>query len=528
MAVDRPASEAELDAALERVVVSGDSTRLALVLSFAQFSGTPLSDKAKSQLGPLLGSADRGMRMRALALTARTRDADLLKQFVATGWEAADCDPKNGYHELWYGSRCLLVAAEMGLVGTAEAVGRMGVSFYGFAAAMNDEGVKAVADRVDAAFHRAIGVNDIPRFPLVEQPVTAEEGQAPPMLSLVDEPVSGDIQQAFRRLEEADEAFQQRQRRSWQAFDRFVEQITLADARIILDDFSWGGFDAIVASNPALADGWKRSLLAAQDRVFSALHAFATGLARAIAPTDPDGAGQLFDRIATQKPFVNRVIGASGIPAEAVAAWSRASIPEVRKRCFARLDGAMNDAQIAAEVLAAYNAGSQEFLKEYVDARLSAGEPASTARALLVCGFSDVNDYASATLQRFESCVGFVGDAYHAATYAYRRNEWSRHWYREMKAATSPEEFWRCSVLFTKIVDGRFDLREGQCGSPGEAFSRFFSVIEDRVSSRVKKWQSARQSKLFRPRDPGSDLHGGPVRSIEVGLSRHSWIRIIR
>jgi hypothetical protein len=230
---------------------------------------------------------------------------------------------------------------------------------------------------------------------------------------------------------------------------------------------------------------------------FRAMHAFATGLARAIAPTDPGGAAQLFERITAQKPFVNRVIGVSSIPAEAVAAWSRASVPEVRTRCFARLDGAMNDAQIAAEVLAAHQAGSQEFVKEYVDARLSIGEPASTARALLVCGFSDVNDHASGTLQKFDGCVGFIGDAHQAATYSYRRNEWSRHWYRKMKAAASPEEFWRCSVLFAKIVDGRFDLWERDYGSPGEAFLRFFRTIQDGVDSRVKKWQSARQSKLF-------------------------------
>jgi hypothetical protein len=116
---------------------------------------------------------------------------------------------------------------------------------------------------------------------------------------------------------------------------------------------------------------------------------------------------------------------------------------------------------------------------------------------LLVCGFSDVNDHASRTLQRFEGCVGFVGDAYQAATYAYRRNEWSRHWYREMRAATSSEEFWSYSVLFAKIVDGRFDLWLGNCGPPGQVFSRFFATIEDGVDSRVKKWQSARQSKLF-------------------------------
>jgi hypothetical protein len=491
-----PASEAEVDAALERASSSGESNRLATVMSFVQFSGTPISSAAKSRLGSWFSSADRGMRMRAMALAARTRDADLLRQFLATGWEAANCDVKTGYHELWYGSRCLLVAADLGMVGAAEAVGRMGANFYGFAAQLNDEGVKAVADRVDVAFHRAIGVNGIPQFPLVQQPITAEEGQEPPLLSLVDQP-AGDIRQAFEILGEDDEAFQQRQKRSWQAFDRFVERITRADARIILDDFSWGGFDAILAWDPALSDGWKRSLLAAQDEVFRAMHAFATGLARAIAPTDPAGAAQLFARTASQRPFVNRVIGVSGIPAEAVAAWSRASIPEVRDLCFARVDGAANDSMIAAEVLAAHEAGAQAFVREYVDSRLALGEPAKTARALLVCGFSDANDHVSRTLQRFEGCEGFIGQAQHAAAYAYRRNDWARHWYREMKAATSREEFWRYAVLFVKIVDGRFDLWKGDCGPSGEVFVRFFTTIEDGLESRVKKWQSARQSKLF-------------------------------
>ncbi|BBC02490.1 hypothetical protein ABIF38_008913 [Bradyrhizobium japonicum] len=491
-----PASETEIDAALDRALTSRDNNRLAMVVNFAQFSKSSLSNAAKSRLIPLLSSPDGGMRMRALALAARSRDPVLLKQFLATGWDAANCDAKNGHREIWYGSRCLLVAAELGLIGAAEAVGRMGPNFYGFAAQLSDEGAKSVADRVDVAFHRAIGVNDIPEFPLVQQPVTAIEGQEPPLLSLVDQPAR-DMQQAFERLGEDDDAFQQRQKRSWKAFDRFVDHVTLADARIILDDFSWGGFDAIVARMPSLAESWKQALLVAGEGVFRAMHAFATGLARAIAPSDPAGAAELFARTASLRPFVNRVIGVSSIPAEAVAAWSRASITEVRKLCFARLDAAANDSLIASEVLAAHEAGAQAFIQQYVDERLAIQEPAKTARALLVCGFSDLNEHATRTLQRFEACEGFVGQAYGAATYAYHRNAWARHWYGMMKSATSPEEFWSCAVLFAKIVDGRFDLWHAECGSPGEVFARFMTTIDDSVNSRIKKWQSERQSKLF-------------------------------
>jgi hypothetical protein len=482
----KPAAMDELDAALERAEASIDSHALLTVLTFAQFSNTPLSGKAKARVGQLLASTDPALRMRAMGLAARTRDPDLLRKFLVTGWEAANCNPKTGYHELWHGSHCLLVAAELGLTDFADAVARMGTGFYGFAAQSSEEGAKAAADRIGVAFRRAIGMNDIPRFPLVQQPVTADEKQEPPMLSLVDPPDWDD-----------EEKFRQGQKRSWQAFDRFVESITLADARIILDDFSWGGFEAIASRNPTLAESWKRSLLGANDGVFRAMHAFATGLARAVAAVDATGAGELFERIAAQRPYINLTIGVSSIPAEAVAAWSRASVPEVRRLCFARLDRAANDAQIAAEVLAAERGGAQQFVQEYVDAQLAFGEPAKTARALLVCGFSDVNDHASRTLDRFDKCEGFVGDAHRAATYAYRRNEWSRHWYEKMKTAANPEEFWQCSVLFTKIVDGRFDLWEADCGSAGDTFARFFATIEDEVEKRVKKWQSARQSRLF-------------------------------
>jgi hypothetical protein len=482
----KPAAMGELDAALERAEASSDSNALLTVLTFAQFSDTPLSSKVKARVGQLLESTDAALRMRAMGLAARTRDPELLKKFLVTGWEAANCDPKTGYHELWHGSRCLLFAAELGLTDFTDAVGRMGTGFYGFAAQSSDEGAKAAADRVDVAFRRAISMNDIPKFPLVQQPVTADEKQEPPMVSLVDPPDWDD-----------EEKFRQGQKRSWQAFDRFVESITLADARIILDDFSWGGFDAIVSRNPTLADGWKRSLLSARAGVFRAMHAFATGLARAIAPVDAAGAGALFERIVAQRPYINLTIGVSSIPAEAVAAWSRASVPEVRRQCFARLDRAANDAQIAAEVLAAERGGAQQFVQKYVEAQLSFGEPAKTARALLVCGFSDVSDHASRTLDRFDGSDGFIGDAHRAATYAYRRNEWSRLWYEKMKTAANPEEFWQCSVLFTKIVDGRFDLWEADCGSAGDTFARFFTTIEDEVEKRVKKWQSARQSRLF-------------------------------
>jgi hypothetical protein len=62
-----PAGEAEVDAALERASSSGESNRLATVLSFVQFSGTPISSAVKSRLGVAQDVAQISLRMAASA-----------------------------------------------------------------------------------------------------------------------------------------------------------------------------------------------------------------------------------------------------------------------------------------------------------------------------------------------------------------------------------------------------------------------------------------------------------------------------
>jgi hypothetical protein len=439
------------------------------------------------------------VRTQALGIAADLRDAEILRRVAASGWDAKSVDPKQNYYELWYGSSALLAAAEAGILDPVDAIDRVAVSFYGFAASrLGGAGIDTAAIRIDAALRRAANLTDIPEFPRVEQSVTTSADQNPPLLSLLDDdPPASDIQQALERLSESDEAFQARQRRAWQAFDRFSRELTTADARIVLDDFSWEGFETIVAAHPALAKSWMDLLTALPHRVFRSLHSFAVGLARARSSTDAAGAAMLFRRLAAEEPLVNRVIGPSKIPAEAIAVWSSAATLEIKALCFERLDRAANDNELAVEVLAAFSAVRGGLIAEYVDSKLATGEPAPTARALMVSGFSDVNAHASEVLERFKDQVGFIGYAYRAARYAYERNRWAREWYEKMKLAQSREEFWRCSVLLAKIVDGRYASWEAEYGSPGEVFVRFLPTVDDLIEKRIKKWQNKRQKKLF-------------------------------
>jgi hypothetical protein len=169
----------------------------------------------------------------------------------------------------------------------------------------------------------------------------------------------------------------------------------------------------------------------------------------------------------------------------------------VKTLCVKRLDEAANDAELATEVLAAFSAGMSALITEYVDSKVAADEPATISRALMICGFSDVNVHADGILDRFRQHTGFIGGAYKAARFAYERNAWARHWYEKMKSARGPDEFWRFSVLFEKVVDGRYALWRGDYGSPAEAFQQFFGTVCAERSTRIKKWYDKRQKKLF-------------------------------
>lgn len=81
--------------------------------------------------------------------------------------------------------------------------------------------------------------------------------------------------------------------------------------------------------------------------------------------------------------------------------------------------------------------------------------------------------------------------------YAYERNIWAEHWFREMYKAEQPHDFWRYSVLFAKIIDGRFDVWETTTGTCGEPFNLFWPSVKSKLQQRVKKWKGHREKKLF-------------------------------
>ena len=163
---------------------------------------------------------------------------------------------------------------------------------------------------------------------------------------------------------------------------------------------------------------------------------------------------------------------------------------------------ARNDHELATEVLAALSSRGEAVLNEFIRERLDRGEPEGTARALLVAGFSNQHDHIRDVLASYRDAKGFIGEAYKAAKYAHDRDGWARYWFEEMCKADGPTEFWRYSVLFTKIVDGRFTIWSSEYERRGEPMALFAPSIDEEVNRRMEKWRKHREKTLFGAKKP--------------------------
>lgn len=491
-----PASPENLERRLEDALRSADPHALPRILGFAQFSGTALTFRSREIIAELARSTDKKLRSFAFGVIASGEDAELVSEVAEGAWSAAALDPKEDHGEIWYGSSILIKAAEQGHLPADEVVSRIAPRRFGAAASRLGEPVfESIALRLDAAISKAWDV-DLPfQPPAVEQRETLSDRSAskPPRKALLEQETTTDPEVAFKRLQETAEDHAARQRQGWQSFNQFEAFLTRERARIIVEETSSSAIAACFRARPELVLAWADAILAAPDSKMPLAHNAGLMIARILSGEDSGRAIRLFERLSGSKPIVRMTYGLAATTLEARSLWQSASGPDIDRLRAQRLDNARTDHELALETLTAMEASQDPFLEAYVNERIESGEPAIVARAIMVCGFRDVSSHAGSVLSRFAKTSGVVGKAAVAAQYAYKRNEWSRTWYRQMCKENLPEQFWRDSILFLKIVDGRVDVWRDELGVDGQLMKRFEPGLQHKIQKRINSWKTKRE-----------------------------------
>lgn len=496
MHVAKPLDERLFEALLDKAVSDNDERAQFIVLVFGGSTGTPMSQKARKHLALLAQGGSERVRAQSLYLIAQVGDEPAIDAVVKSGWRAKNITRDD---EIWYGSFVILEAVQRGMILSSEVLDRIAPQLYGEAARrLGDDVARDVTRRIDASIKSAAGLALDIAVPDIELPQRDGDSTKPPRYVASEKPsASADPIDALQRLSEENEAFEERQKRARAACGAFKAELTKANARIIIDRLQIPEFDAIAAANRNLAESWCDLFIALPKARRASIHNLGLLLAHALADWNPDKAVRLFTDLNESKPFVRFTYGRAGITLDAMTLWSAKDLPVLDNLRFDRLDKVENDNELALEVLAALWSGKDVLLKAYIESRLQIGQPAMIARALMVAGLSAQSDFNDEVLARYKDTPGFIGRAQSAAMYAYKRNIWSKQWFKEMWETQSSEDFWRYSILFTKIVDGRYEVWWTGSGGACEPYRIFWPSVEDRLQNRFKKWQIQRQRKLF-------------------------------
>ena len=472
------------------------------LLVFAKGSGTSISRRSRDYIASLMSSESALVRMAVFERIFRLRDEKLMKLVVDYGWRAEKGEGRNSY-ENEYGSAILVEGALRNWISVDEALERMSSGHYGWAARrLGPTAARKVARRIDSSIRAAVGVHVENTLPDVEYRCRHETQPNSFPYSVAEREGQSDVAEPWKRRPPSDEEFEEQERRRHEAFETFRKKLDQANAGILVDDIAKEEFEAIVDADPEAADRWYRLFSGLSEGARQRVHNLVLMLAYALRERCPKRTVTLLRSVYGEAGPIRFTVGRARVPLEAVIAWSAAGSGAGREWCHERLNMARNDHELATEVLAALSSRGEVVLNEFIRERLDRGEPEGIARALLVAGFSNQHDHIRDVLASCRDAKGFIGEAYKAAKYAQDRDGWARYWFEEMCKADCPTEFWRYSILFTKIVDGRFAIWSSEYEKRGRPLALFGPSIDEEVDRRIERWRKHREKTLFGAKKP--------------------------
>ena len=480
------------------------------ILAFGANTDTRISQGAREILRPCVGSDSVGVREHALCLIARLGDMQLMDMVLQSGWSGAQIGTV-GQDEAWYGSNIILDATARNMIRYDQAMERISPQFYGWAAKkLNGYAKRDIANRVGASILRVVDRPLDDPISDIEIDMSLRDHKEPTTYNAsVEPPHSDDARETATRLSDRDGAFAQQRNDVLKAFEAFKAGLTQEKAWIILNGIHIDEMDAIAATDCKVATIWYELLVNLPAAKLARVCNVAYLLAHALSANSTRKAARLFTRLADIRPLIAGILAGAQKTHGAMTVWSAKDCPQLNAIRFKRLDKCGNDHNLALEVLAALMNSRHAVLQSYIKRQLRTREPARICRALMVAGFSTPNAYVDEVLASYRGTAGFIGKAHAAAIYTYERNIWAEHWFRQMYVTEKNEDFWRYSILFAKIVDGRFDIWENDDRECGQPFRMFWPSIESQVKHRLRRWQGHRKRVLFGDDAPASIFIAG-------------------
>lgn len=505
----KPLTIAEFERRFETALRADSRVELYVLLAFAASTELPISTTLHASLLDIALGEDAELRGRAQALILANDAPDLLRDFEASGWTVRNIENEHS-NERWLGSWILIEAAKWGFGNDPSVLSRIEKQLCA-AAALHLSGrvAEEAALIMDAAFKKAAGLSQELVAPDLEFSHGSRVERAMPRFRISPPPqTSESLIEALASASESTDDFEKRQEGALTQFSAFKQILSKNDAHLVLESTSIGEMKALLVAQPSLLADWTQVILHYPAANLNALHNFGVTLAEAIMDEKPALAQELLQRLSQASPYARQMYLGRQVELPSHAIWNAPEEAGLREMQYARLDAATNDYEIAAEVLAALDAGRADTLERYISDRIDSGLPSRVARALTASGFSLPSAFNEATLRRFDKNHGMLGTASLAAHNAYERHVWAEHWYGEMLNAEGQESLWRATQLFRECVDARFEVLREKAAVGREMYELYNESVYADLHNLYTKRANDRKKTLFGAKVPSTEFLG--------------------
>jgi hypothetical protein len=493
---------------LEQAEKSNSDRDLRRTLFFASTGQTPLTDGSRAVIQRCFTHPNRVIRLIAFEVAAECNDEPSIKALAESNWSGLTDGSESV--QGFYGSKVLARAPDR--FQNVDTLMRMTLGWQ--TAVIKVWGEESVRRHADIVLQLVRDSLNLPSDLMSDIPIqrNIESTSAPTAYSFMDtgqdvQKKENDFDKLKGILDGTDEAWRTEQLRKKEAVESYITKLKKHDVACLVDPVYLNGFESIASRAPDVFEKITELLVRASDRQLRPLANIAASAATVLSTTQPEKAGELFERLLGVRPDMNLNIGPAEVPFCRLAVWTAQDGERIKRLPAFRLQSGSNDAELFVEVLCAAEAGKMAEVLAHAEQLMGTEHPGQIARAVTLAGFCDVNEVSLRIFTDPRLIMGFLSEVTQAARGAYERNAWARHWYEEACAATDAVQFWRSCALMIRAADGRFILWFDPHRDLKQAilmpFARFAG---DSLKDRAKDKRKKREKMLFGVRPPSSEM----------------------
>jgi hypothetical protein len=493
--LDAEAFKEKLLGALE----SQNLTEQHLVLLFSPFRDTSVTFTILNRLTDLLHSSSALVRAYTMRLAQMSGDPVAIKAVFENLPRYNSCSEWTSRLERWHASLLIIDALRLNYVDLPTVASRIEYVHLGrLASKLGGDAAIYASGVVNSLIQLGLGLEDSGGNLQITVRQAADTADEPQYIGLClrdrnDQTRDTTLDQFLKDEEDFDHV----QQTLHLAYERVKKSLTHQNASHLLEQFSLDDFTGIVKASPALFRQWCVQLLQVEKiGRLSAVRNIGLLLARELAVSSPDNALELFKKLEPVRPLVQINYGNEGIELAQMVVWSAARCSVLDTYRAGRLDRATNNEELAKEVFAALWGLNDDLLIDYIENRLTSSLPVLKARAIYVAGLMPQNPVSDRILSTYAGVPGLIGETQAAANKVYKKAAWATHWLSQMRRAESPEDFWRASVLFLEVTDGREEtLRPVK--ETSIIYRQHWASVQRQFDNRFKQIRDKRKKKLF-------------------------------